>query len=204
VIGRLALVSLLALTACKKKETAGSDPPTSSSTTGSSTTPPTPTTPTPSGDKRVTDSNGWTEHKGPGFTVNAPNAATTEKVAATKDVRAFERFTFYKADRESYVVEVTDLTEKDDLGMTLNNMRMALTSGTQNVRGEDLIDPSETMGEVTGRDIWYVVEQGDETLRARSKLLGKGLKIFEVRGIAPRDNGEAEMEKFVESFKLTP
>ncbi len=151
----------------------------------------------------MTDTTGWTEHKGPGFTVSAPGPATVEQIAAHDDVRALERHTYFKNEIESYVVEITEFRESDDLGMMLNNMRMALTSATQSVRGEDLIDPSETSGDVTGRDIWYVVEIGVETHRARSKLLGKGHKIYEVRGISPREK-EADAEKFVESFTFTP
>ena len=150
-----------------------------------------------------TASTDWTVHKGPGFTVRAPAAPKIEKVPANEDARELERYTYFTTELESYVVEITEISEKDDLGLTLNNMRMMVTSRTVSVRGEDLIDRSETMGEVTGRDIWYVIVHGDHTLHARSKLLGKGHRIYEVRGIGPK-NGEAAAERFVDSFALVP
>ena len=202
-IGRVVLVSLLALAACKKKNNAAeNDPPTdpTSNPTGSSNPTGMTTTPTTSGDKRVNDSS-WSPQTGPGFTVSASGPAKLEKIPAHDDERAFDRYTFHHTDTESYVVEITEMREGEDLGMTLNNMRMRITTRTQSVRGEDLIEG----GEVTGRDIWYVLDQGDDTLHARSKLLGKGLKIYEVRGVSTEDKErEAEAEKFVESFALTP
>jgi hypothetical protein len=190
---------LLALTACKKKDNATADdpPPTGSSTTGTAAKPTTPT-----GDKRVTDSTTWTEQTGPGFTVKAPGPATHEKVAATKGARALDRYTFHKADVDSYVVEVTELPASADLGMMLTNMRMVITGGTQAVRHEDLIEG----GEVLGRDIWYIVDAEDgDALRARSKLVGRGNKIYEVRTVALENEvREAEADKFVDSFALTP
>ncbi|MFN0248454.1 MAG: hypothetical protein ACKV2T_16295 [Kofleriaceae bacterium] len=202
-IGRVVLASLLALAACKKKDSAGSEQgsaaPTSS--TGASST----GGDKPSGDKRVNDS-GWSTQKGPGFSVSAPGAASAvEKVPASKDARALERYTFHTAPLESFVVEITEIPAKDDLGMVLGNMRMVLAAHTQSLRREDLIDASEPTGEVMGRDIWYVVDVGDDTLRARSKLLGKGQKVYEVRAYAPKGTEpEAKVDKFVESFVLTP
>lgn len=212
-IGRVVLVSLLAVSvgaACKKKDRpAAEDPPAgSSATTGSSTpsgsgaTAPPGTNP-PAGDKRVNDPTGWSPQTGPGFTVQAPGPATVEKVTP-KGERPFERYTFHTAETEALVVEITELSAKDDLGMTLNNMRMRITSSTQSVRGEDLIDPSAATGEVTGRDIWYVVDQDNKTLHARSKVLGKGQKIYEIRGMALQGEENAgPTDKFVESFAFT-
>jgi hypothetical protein len=212
-IGRVLLVSLLAISACKKKDNAGDPPstgtptsgtpstgtPTTGTPTGTPTTTDTPTT--PSGDKRVNDSPGWSPQTGPGFTVNAPGPAKIEKVPAHDGDRAFDRYTFHKTDTELYVVEVTEIPAKDDLGMALNNMRMRITTQTQSVRSEDLIEG----GEVTGRDIRYIVDQGDDTLHARSKVLGKNQKLYEVRGVAAEDKArEAEADKFVDSFELAP
>lgn len=207
-IGRVVLVSLLALSACKKKD---SDPETGTTGTGTTATgtaatgtadtsnprsPAAADTPTkkPSGDTQVE------KQTGPGFTVEAPGPATTEKVPAHGSDRAFERFTFYKSPTELYVVEITDLAESDDVGMVVNQMRMRITSQTQSVRNEEWIE-----GEVNGRDIRYVVDQGDDTLHARSKLLPKGHKIYQVRGVSPEDaTHEAAAEKFVDSFAFTP
>jgi hypothetical protein len=201
-IGRVVLVSLLALSACKKKDNAaGNDPPSTNPPSGSaSPTGSSPTPTTPSGEKRVNDSN-WSPQTGPGFTVSAPGPATVEKVPAKGGDRAFDRYTFHHTDTESYVVEITELKESDDLGMQVNHKRMRITSQTQSVRGEELLEG----GEVMGRDIWYIVDQNDDTLHARSKLFGKAQKIYEVRGVSTEDKArEAEAEKFVESFALTP
>ncbi len=133
--------------------------------------------------------------------MTAPNAPTAEKVAAHDGIRAFERHTFHKTDVESYVVEITELPANEDVGMALNEMRMRITSQTQAVIHEDLIEG----GEVTGRDIWYVIDQGDDTLRARSKLVANGQKIYEVRGVSREDKDRQVLaEKFVDSFALTP
>lgn len=148
----------------------------------------------------MNDSN-WSPQSGPGFTVSAPGAGKLEKVGAHDGDRAFDRYTFHKTDTESYVVEITEIPEADDLGMALTDMRMRITAQTQSVRHEDMIE----VGDVIGRDIWYTVDQGDDVLHARSKLIGKGHKIFQVRGVSTEDKArEAEAEKFVESFALTP
>lgn len=210
-IGRVVLVSLLAVSvgaACKKKErSAVDDPPAGSSApTGASSgsgAKPSSTQP-PAGDKRVNDSTGWSPQTGPGFTVQAPGPATVEKVTP-KDERPLDRYTFHTAPYESFVVEITELAASDDLGMTLNNMRMRITSQTQSVRGEDLIDRGPATGEVTGRDIWYVVDQDDQTLHARSKLLGKGQKIYEIRAMAVQgEDNDKITDAFVESFAFAP
>lgn len=143
----------------------------------------------------------WTAQTGPGFTVQAPGPATHEKVPAKDGDRAFDRYTFFRADREAYVVEITELPADADVGMMLGNMRMRITGRTQAVRSEDYLEG----GEVTGRDLRYVVEWGDDTLGARSKLLGKGNRLFEVRGVAPEDDPRSETaDKFVDSFAFAP
>jgi hypothetical protein len=202
-IGRVVLVSLLALCACKKKDAAGDEQGSASGTTGSAGS--ASVDKPAAGAKRVNDS-GWSTQKGPGFSVNAPNAAgAVEKVAATKDARALDRYTFHTAPLESFVVEITEIPEKEDLHMTLGNMRMVLTSSTQSVRREDLIDASDATGELTGYDIWYVHDVGDDTLRARSRMFAKAHKIYEIRGYAPKgEETEAKVDKFVESFAFTP
>ncbi|MGE0395191.1 MAG: hypothetical protein AB7T06_00590 [Kofleriaceae bacterium] len=197
---RVVLVSLLVLAACKKKDSAAeADPPAGSS--GSTASSDSSGTAKPTGDKRVSDSTNWATQTGPGFTVKAPGAATIEKVAAADGDRAFDRYTFHKADLESYVVEITELPESEDVGMELGNMRMRIAAQTQAMIHEDMLEG----GEVTGRDIWYVIDQGDDTLRARSKLLGKGHKLYQVRGVSTEDKArQAEAEAFVDSFAFTP
>lgn len=190
-VGRVVLVSLLALTACKKKEPTGDPSPTTGSAASTAATPTT-------GDKRVSDSSPQT---GPGFTVSAPGPAKLEKIPAQDGDRAFDRYTFHHTDTESYVVEVTELPESEDVLMALNQMRMSIASQTQAVRSEDYLEG----GEITGRDLRYVIDQGDDTLRARSKLLGKGHKLYQVRGVATEDAARNEAaEKFVDSFEFTP
>lgn len=215
-IGRAALVSLLVaalFAACKKKESPAADPAPAGSSAGTTPTSggsasggrPARSTPTPAGDNRVTDTTDWAPRTGPGFTITAPRAGTLDKVAAHDDVRAFDRYTFHEDGHEKFVVEITTLPEDADLGMTLNNMRMRITSRTQSVRNEDLLDPSEATGDVTGRDISYVVDEGDDTLHARSKVLGKGLQIFEIRAVAmPGKDNAARVDRFVDSFAFTP
>ncbi len=147
----------------------------------------------------MTDSN-WSQQTGPGFTVSAPGPATIEKIPAADRRPAIERYTFRKSELVSYVVEISEYPESDDIEMDMNTLRMRITSSTQSVRHEDYLE-----GEVSGRDIGYVVDQGDDTLRARSKLLGKGKKLYEARGVAPEGEApEAEVDRFVGSFALTP
>lgn len=148
----------------------------------------------------MSDAN-WTAQTGPGFTVQAPGPATHEKVPRDGTDRAFDRYTFYTSERESYVVEVTALSADDDVGMVVGEMRMRITARTQAVRNEDWIEGDD----IKGRDLRYVHDQGDDTLGARSKIIGKGTTIFHVRGIAPEDDPRSALaDKFIDSFAMTP
>lgn len=150
----------------------------------------------------MNDSSTWSPQTGPGFTVKAPNPATIDNVPAHDRHRAFVRYTFHKTELESYIVEITELPADADLGMEVNHMRMRIAAGTQALRSEDYIEEPG----INGRDLRYVIDQEDDTLRARSKILGKGNKIFQVRGVADQvDEARQELaEQFVDSFAFTP
>lgn len=172
--GRTVLFVALALAACKKKTEDASAPPSS-------------------GEKRVD----WQKQTGPGFTVEAPGPAKVEKVPAVDaDERAFDRYTFHTAPRESYVVEITELPAKVDPNMALHNKRMLISTRTQSIRNEDFLDGG-------GLDLRYWADEGDDTLHARSKLITNGQQLIEIRGISP-ESADAAVDRFVDSFAITP